>query len=156
MRTVWTEARHSLSLRRFKSLVGSTLHLPLAHISSPISKTIHVSPLITTIKKNKIASLLFNVGLKIFTNSWSSLFTPHLYIYVVTFIHFNYLILKCSNKMHNNKFFTQLNYWGNLSRMLYAWFNESMNKKAREVGLGQQITHNQSIVKWTKFLLTYS
>ena len=48
----------------------STLHLPLVHVSSPISETIHVSPL-TTIKKNKIVSLLFNVGLNIFT-------TPHL------------------------------------------------------------------------------
>ena len=33
-----------------------TLHLPLAHVSSSISETIHFSPLITTIKKNKIVS----------------------------------------------------------------------------------------------------
>ena len=61
----------------------STLHLPLAHISSPIFETIHVSILITTIKKNKIVSLLFNVGLNIFINSPSSILTPTFYIYVV-------------------------------------------------------------------------
>ena len=54
----------------------STLHLPLAHVSSPIYNIIHFSPLITTIKKNKIVSLLFNVGSTIFTNSSSSLFIP--------------------------------------------------------------------------------
>ena len=54
----------------------STLYLPLAHVSSPISETIHVSSLITTIKKNKIVYLLFNVGLNIFHNSSSSIFTP--------------------------------------------------------------------------------
>ena len=58
-----------------KCLDTSTLHLPLTHVSSLISETIHVSPLITTIKKNKIVSLLFNVGLNIFTNSLSSIFT---------------------------------------------------------------------------------
>ena len=66
----------------------STLHLPLAHVSSPISETIHVSPLITTIKKNKIVSLLFNVGLNIFTNSSSSIFTLislHLYCIIYSF-----------------------------------------------------------------------
>ena len=51
-----------------------TLHLSLAHISNPISETIHFSPLITTIKNNKIVSLLFNMGLTIFTNSSSSIF----------------------------------------------------------------------------------
>ena len=76
----------------------STLHLPLAHVSSPISETIHVSPLITTIKKNKKVSLLFIVRLNIFHNSSSSIFTPHLYIYFITFTHFNYL-LKCSNTL---------------------------------------------------------
>ena len=75
----------------------STLHLSLAHVSSPISETIHVNPLITTIKKNKIVSLLFNVRLNIFTNSHLPYSLPYLYIYVITFIHFNYLILKCSN-----------------------------------------------------------
>ena len=40
----------------------STLHLPLAHVSNLISETIHVSPLITTIKKNNIVSLLFNAN----------------------------------------------------------------------------------------------
>ena len=54
----------------------STLHLPLALLSIPISETIHFSPLITTIKKNKIVSLLFNVGLTIFTNSSSFIFIP--------------------------------------------------------------------------------
>ena len=43
----------------------SSLYLPLAHVFSPISESIHISPLINTIKKNKIASLLFNVGLNI-------------------------------------------------------------------------------------------
>ena len=38
----------------------STLHLPLAHVSNLISEIIHVSPLITTIKKNNIVSLIFN------------------------------------------------------------------------------------------------
>ena len=54
----------------------STLHLLLAHVFSPISKTIHISPLITTIKKNKIFSLIFNVGLNIFNNSLSFIFIP--------------------------------------------------------------------------------
>ena len=54
----------------------STLHLPLTHVFSPISETIHFNPLITTIKKNKIVSLIFNVGLTIFTNSSSSIFIP--------------------------------------------------------------------------------
>ena len=48
---------------------------PLAQVSSQISETIYVSPLTTAIKKNKIASLLFNVGLNIFTNFSSSIFT---------------------------------------------------------------------------------
>ena len=60
-------------------LIKSIIHLPLGHVSSPISETIHVNPLITTIKKNKIVSLLYLL--------------IYLYIYVVTFIHFNYLIL---------------------------------------------------------------
>ena len=38
--------------------------------------TIYVNPLITKIKKNKIVTLLFNMGLNIFTNSPSSIFTP--------------------------------------------------------------------------------
>ena len=59
-----------------KCLDTSILHLPLAHVSSPISETIHVSSLITTIKKNKIVSLFFNVGLNNFTNSLSSIFIP--------------------------------------------------------------------------------
>ena len=46
------------------------------HVSSLIFESIHISPLIATIKKNKIVSLLFNVGLKIFTNSSSSILTP--------------------------------------------------------------------------------
>ena len=75
----------------------STLHLPLAHVSSPISETIHVSPLITIIKKNKIVSLLFNVRLNIFTTLHLPYSLSYLYIYVITLIHFNYLILKCSN-----------------------------------------------------------
>ena len=52
------------------------LFFSLAHVSSPISETIHFSPLITTIKKNKIVSLLFNVGLNIFTNFSSTIFIP--------------------------------------------------------------------------------
>ena len=54
----------------------STLHLPLTHVFSPIYQTIHFNPLITTNKKNKIVSLLFNVELNIFTNSSSSISTP--------------------------------------------------------------------------------
>ena len=73
------------------------------HVSSPISETIHVSPLIITIKKNKIVSLLFNVGLNIFTTSHLPYSLPHLYIYVITFIHFNYLILKCSKHIKLNQ-----------------------------------------------------
>ena len=88
----------------FPFLIPLPFTSPLAHVSSPIVETIHVSPLITTIEKNKIVSLLFNVELNIFTNSLSSL--PHLYIYVVTFIHFNYLILKCPNNTYSN--FTRL------------------------------------------------
>ena len=76
-----------------------TLHLLLAHVSSPISKIIHINSLISTIKKNKIISLLFNVGLNNFSNSLSSIFTfTSFYIYVVIFIHFNWLILKCFNR----------------------------------------------------------
>ena len=59
-----------------------SLHLPLTHVSNPISETIHVSPLITTIKKNKIVSLIFNVGLNIFT-------TPHL---PYSLPHFTYML----------------------------------------------------------------
>ena len=77
----------------------STLHLPLVYVFSPISKTIHVSPLIIIIKKNKKISLIFNVGLNIFINSPSFIFTPTSLHYIVTFIHFNYLILKCSNNL---------------------------------------------------------
>ena len=77
-----------------------TLHLLLAHVSSPISKIIHINSLISTIKKNKIISLLFNVGLNNFTNFLSSIFTfTSFYIYVVIFIHFNWLILKCFNRI---------------------------------------------------------
>ena len=77
-----------------------TLHLLLAHVSSPISKIIHINSLISTIKKNKIISLFFNVGLNNFTNSLSSIFTfTSFYIYVVIFIHFNWLILKCFNRI---------------------------------------------------------
>ena len=59
---------------------GPTLHLLLDHVSSLISETIHGNSLITTIKKNKIVYLIFNVKLNIFTNSLSSIFTP-------TFLH---------------------------------------------------------------------
>ena len=78
----------------------STFHLLLAHVFSSISETIHVNPLITTIKKNKIVSLLFNVGLNIFTTFHLPYSLSHLYIYVITLIHFNYLILKYSNREH--------------------------------------------------------
>ena len=54
----------------------STLHLSFVHVSNPISDSIHISPLITTIKRNKIVSLIFNVRLNIFTNSSFSIFTP--------------------------------------------------------------------------------
>ena len=43
---------------------------PFGHISSPISESIHISPLIVTIKKNKIVSLLFNLGLSILLISY--------------------------------------------------------------------------------------
>ena len=43
---------------------------PFGHISSLISESIHISPLIITIKKNKIVSLLFNVGLNILLISY--------------------------------------------------------------------------------------
>ena len=75
----------------------STLYLPLAHVSSPIFETIHISLLITTIKKNKIVSLIFNIGLNFSLTPHLPYSLPHLYIYVITLIHFNYLILKCSN-----------------------------------------------------------
>jgi len=39
----------------------STFHLSLAYVSNPISETVHISLLITTIKKNKIVTFLFNV-----------------------------------------------------------------------------------------------
>ena len=68
------------------------------HVSSPISETIHVNLLITTIKKNKIIYLLF-CGIKHFHYS-SSIFTfisLHLYCNIY---YFNYLILKCSNRKH--------------------------------------------------------
>ena len=65
--------RHPLSFRRFKSWLSFVT--PLAHISNPISESIHISPLITTIKKNKIVNFLFNIRLNIFTNSSSSIFT---------------------------------------------------------------------------------
>ena len=67
----------------------STFHLLPAHVFSSISETIHVNPLITTIKKNKIVSLLFNVGLNIFTTFHLPYSLSHLYIFVVIFIHFN-------------------------------------------------------------------
>ena len=35
------------------------------NVSNSISKSIHISPLITTIKKNKRVTFLFNVGLNI-------------------------------------------------------------------------------------------
>ena len=57
-------------------MAKTTSAQPLVHISNPISKTIHVSPLVITIKKNKIVSLLFNVGVNIFHNSSSSILTP--------------------------------------------------------------------------------
>ena len=75
----------------------STLHLPLAHESSLISESIHISPLITTIKKNKIVSLLFNVGLNIFTNLSSSIFTLTSLHLCCNIYSFNWLLLKCSN-----------------------------------------------------------
>ena len=53
----------------------STVHLSLVYISNPISESIPINLLITTIKKNKIIPLLFNVGLNIFTNFSSSIFT---------------------------------------------------------------------------------
>ena len=89
----------------------STLHLPLAHVSSPISETIYVSPLITTIKKNKIVSLIFNVGLNIFTTSHLPYSLSYLYIYIVTIIHFNYLILKCSNTIIFVVGFVEVVWW---------------------------------------------
>ena len=64
------------SVQAQNSTRKSTPHLPLAHVSNPIFETIHVSPLIITVKKNKIVSLFFNVGLNIFINSSSSKFTP--------------------------------------------------------------------------------
>ena len=66
----------------------STLYLPFAHVSNLISETIHVNLLITTIKKNKIVSLIFNVELNIFTNSSFFVFTPislHLYCNIYSF-----------------------------------------------------------------------
>ena len=44
----------------FPFLIPLPFTSPLTHVSSPIVETIHVSPLITTIKKNNIVSLLFN------------------------------------------------------------------------------------------------
>ena len=52
-----------------------TVHLSLVYVSNSISESIYINPLITTIKKNKIIPLLFNMGLNIFTNSSSSIFT---------------------------------------------------------------------------------
>ena len=46
-----------------------SLHLPIAHVSNPLSESIHINPLITTIKKYKTISLLFNVGLNICNKS---------------------------------------------------------------------------------------
>ena len=40
----------------------SFFHLPLRHVSSLISVSIHFSPLITTLKNNKRVSLIFNVN----------------------------------------------------------------------------------------------
>ena len=60
----------------------------ILNISSSQIATIHISLLITTIKKNKIVSLLFNVGLNIFTNSLSTKLTPtslHLYCHINQF-----------------------------------------------------------------------
>ena len=62
--------------------------IPLTHVSSPISETIHISPLITTIKKNKIVSLLFSVGLTFSLIPHLPYSLPYLYIYVISFIHF--------------------------------------------------------------------
>ena len=53
----------------------SSLHFPIAHVSSSIFEIIHINPLIITIKRNKINSLIFYVGLNIFTNSSSSILT---------------------------------------------------------------------------------
>ena len=92
--------KNTLSCQEPLYLFTSTLYLLLAHASSPISKSIHISPLITTIKKNKIVSLFFNVGLNIFITLHIPYSFPYLYIYVITFIHFNYLILKCSNSIY--------------------------------------------------------
>ena len=69
----------------------------IRNVCSPQIATIHISLLSTTIKKNKIVSLIFNMGLNIFTILHLPYSLPHLYIYVITFTHFNYLILKCSN-----------------------------------------------------------
>ena len=82
---------------RFQNFDTSTLHLPLVYVSSPISKTIHVSPLITTIKNNKIVFLIFNVELNIFTNFSSSIFTLTSLHLCYNIHSFNYLILQCSN-----------------------------------------------------------
>ena len=49
-----------------KRQLTTSLCLFLAYVSNLISKLIYISPLITTIKKNKIISLLFNVRLNIF------------------------------------------------------------------------------------------
>ena len=48
----------------------------ILNVSSPQIATIHISQLSTTIKKNEIVYLLFNVGFKHFTNSLSSILTP--------------------------------------------------------------------------------
>ena len=78
------------------------LRLFFAHVSSLIFETIHFSPLITTIKNNKIVSLFFNVRLTISLTFHLPYSFSYIYIYVITFIHFNYLILKCSNKSNQS------------------------------------------------------
>ena len=79
-----------------------TVHLSLVYVSNSISESIYINPLITTIKKNKIISLLFNVGLTISLTFYLPYSFSYIYIYVITFIHFNYLILKCSNKSNQS------------------------------------------------------
>ena len=65
-----------INLKRKKENTHLLPSPPLVHVSSLISKSIHISPLITTVKKNKIVSLFFNVRLNIFINFLAFILTP--------------------------------------------------------------------------------
>ena len=82
------DKKYTILFRLKRDTDTSSLHLSFAYVSSPISESIYISPLIATIKKNKIISLIFNVRLNIFTNFSSSILTPtslHLYCHINSF-----------------------------------------------------------------------